>query len=143
MLIVSVGTGGAATVRDKLDVDDMHLLHYAKSIPSALMNAASAGWDMTCRMLGDCRHGLAIDREFGDMVVQSALDPNWTGPKQFTYLRYDPDVSAAGLQALGLGNIDPGSVQVMDSVDHIADIQRVGSAYAASNVLIDHFKGFA
>jgi patatin-like phospholipase/acyl hydrolase len=142
MLIVSIGTGSAPAVRAMLDVDDMHLIHYAKSMPSALMNAAAAGWDMTCRMLGECRHGGPIDREFGDMVASSDGAPNWTGPKLFTYLRYDPDVSAAGLSELGLGEIDPAKVQVMDSVAHIPAIQRVGSVYAATHVVPEHFQGF-
>ena len=43
---------------------DMHLIYNASAFPWALMNAAAAGWDMACRMLGDCR--LAAHRsEFG------------------------------------------------------------------------------
>jgi len=141
LLIVSVGTGSAAKARPDLTPDDLNLIHYAKNLPSALMNAASAGWDMTCRILGECRHGGPIDREFGAMVMPAATDPNWTGPKLFTYLRYDPDVAPAGLRELGLGDIDPTVVQVMDSVEHIADIQRVGATYA-TKVVIEHFKGF-
>ncbi|HUL12939.1 MAG TPA: patatin-like phospholipase family protein [Methylococcaceae bacterium] len=142
LLIVSVGTGSADKARPNLDVDDLNLVHYAKNIPSALMNAASAGWDMVCRTLGECRHGGMIDREIGDMVMPAATDPNWTGPKLFTYLRYDPDVTAAGLRELGLADIDPAKVQVLDSVDHIADIRRVGAAYAAKNIVLEPFKGF-
>lgn len=141
LLIVSAGTGSAAKARPDLTPDDLNLIHYAKNLPSALMNAASAGWDMTCRILGECRHGGPIDREFGAMVMPAATDPNWAGPKLFTYLRYDPDVTPAGLRELGLGDIDPTVVQVMDSVEHIADIQRVGSTYA-TKVVIEHFKGF-
>jgi len=143
MLIVSVGTGSAPNVLSKRDVvDDMNLIHFAKNVPSALMNAASAGWDMACRTLGVCRHGSAIDREIGDMVSPSPNDPNWTGPKLFTYLRYDPNVTAEGLKVLGLTDIDPAKVQVLDSVDHIPDIRRVGIAYAAQHVKPEHFPGF-
>jgi hypothetical protein len=106
------------------------------------MNAASAGWDMTCRTLGICRHGRPIDREIGDMVSPSPDDPNWTGPKLFTYLRYDPDVSLEGLKDLGLTDIDPSKVHLMDSVDHIPDIRRVGITYAAKHVQPAHFDGF-
>lgn len=142
LLIVSIGTGGAAKTRPDLSVNEMNLIHYATSIPSALMNAASAGWDMACRVLGECRHGSVIDREFGDMVLPSASDCNWTGQKLFTYLRYDPDVSQAGLKAINLNDVIAENVQVMDSVDHIPDIQRVGSSYAAKHVNIDQFNGF-
>ena len=67
--------------------------------------------------------------------------PNWTAPKLFTYLRYDPDVTAEGLRDLGLGDVRPESVQVMDSVEFVADIQRVGQAYAG-RVSLDHLDGF-
>lgn len=143
LLIVSVGTGSAPNVLAKGEgVDDLNLIHFAKNVPSALMNAACAGWDMTCRTLGVCRHGRPIDQEFGDMISSSPDDPNWTGPKLFSYLRYDPDVSFEGLKDLGLPDIDPAKVQVLDSVGHIADIQRVGTSYAAKYVKPAHFDGF-
>lgn len=142
LLLVSIGTGIAAKALLDLNVRDMHLLHYATSIPAALMNAASAGWDMACRTLGECRHGGKIDRELGDMVMQPGGGSNWTGQKLFTYVRYDPDVSQEGLNALNLNFVNADNVQVLDSVDYIPDIQRVGSVYAAKHVSMDHFKGF-
>lgn len=142
MLIVSVGTGNAAKARPDLASDDLNLIHYAKNLPSALMNAASAGWDMACRLLGECRHGGPIDREFGAMLQAGPEDSNWTGAKLFTYLRYDPDVSAAGLLELDLDDIDPAKVQVMDSVAYIEEIQKVGDRYAQRHVNIDDFRGF-
>ncbi len=72
LLIVSVGTGGAAAVRPDLKPEEMWLLDAAKTVPGALMNAASAGWDMACRVLGECRFGRPIDRELG--VVKSIVD---------------------------------------------------------------------
>ncbi len=41
-------------------------------------------------------------------------------------IRYAPDVTAEVLRGLGLGGIRPESVQMMDSVEFVADIQRVG-----------------
>jgi len=67
---------------------------------------------------------------------------NWTGPKLFTYLRYDPDVSSEGLKALGLTDINPAKMQQMDSVDNIPDIRRVGITYATKHVNPQHFLGF-
>jgi patatin-like phospholipase/acyl hydrolase len=143
LLVVSVGTGSAAKARPGLQADDLWLLDHAKNIPSALMNAASAGWDMACRMLGECRFGADIDREYGDMVLTEEGVGNWTGTKQFAYVRYDPDVSRAGLDALGLDGVKAEHVQLMDSVEHIRDIQRVGEAYAMKTVSLDHLRGFA
>ena len=145
LLVVSVGTGSAAKARPTLDEDDLWLIDHAKNIPGALMNAASAGWDMACRMLGECRFGLPIDREIGDMVLApgaSAGASNWTGAKQFAYVRYEPDVTSTGLAGLGLADIDPATVQVMDSVKHVDDIQRVGAAFAARHVDLKHLTGF-
>ena len=142
MMIVSVGTGGAAKAQADLKAADMHLLYNASSLPGALMNAASAGQDMACRILGDCRFGGPIDREFGAMVGGPNAAPNWTGAKLFGYVRYDPDVSAAGLAALGLADIDAKAMQTMDSVDHMPDIQRVGRTFAQAHVRLDHLRGF-
>lgn len=142
LLIVSIGTGSTAKVQSSLKANDMNLLYYAINVPSALMNAATAGWDMTCRILGECRHGRVIDNEFGDMVMQPGDEANWTGQKLFAYLRYDPDVSQAGLDTLNLNYVKAENVQVMDSVEFISDIQRVGSSYAAKHVNIAHYNGF-
>jgi len=130
LLIVSIGTGKAPKERYDLDVDDMNLLHHAKSVPSALMNAASSGWDMACRMLGHCRFGAEIDREYGDMVMPKGGESNWTGEKLFSYVRYDPDVTKEGLAELGLEHIKPENIQSLDSIKYMEEIQEVGKTYA-------------
>jgi hypothetical protein len=126
LLIVSVGTGSAPFARPDLKASDLWLLDHAKNIPGALMNAASAGWDMACRTVGQCRHGRDLDREIGTMQGEAMA----TGAQQFAYVRYDPDVSQAGLDALGLPQVRAGDVQTLDSIDHIPAIQSVGVAYA-------------
>jgi patatin-like phospholipase/acyl hydrolase len=142
LLIVSVGTGSAAkTLVKNTGVGELNILHFAQNVPSALMNAASAGWDMVCRTLGACRHGGLIDREIGDMV-QSQNSANFSGPKLFSYLRYDPSVTREGLDALGLRDIDPDHVQTLDSVAYMDDIRRVGIEYAKAHIKLEHFKGF-
>ena len=141
LLVVSVGTGAAPRARPNLSPADLWLLEYAKSMPSALMNAASAGWDMACRTIGECRFGGPIDREFGHGITAPGEPAQWTGPKQFAYLRYDPDVTTEGLAALGLGDVKAENVQVMDSVAFVDDIQRVGKAFS-DKVTAEHFKNF-
>ncbi len=142
MLIVSIGTGRAANARPGLTEDDLWLLDHAKNVPSALMNAAADGWDMACRSIGACRYGADIDREYGDNVLDVDDSAALAG-KLFSYVRYDPDVTAAGLAALGLQDIEPEQVRLMDSTDHIPQIQRVGARYAADRVdVARHFRGF-
>ncbi len=143
MLLMSVGTGASALANAKLAARDMNLIYNATSIPSALMNAASAGWDMACRTIGDCRHGAEIDREFRDMVGPTEKgSSNSTVPKLFTYLRYNAELSRPGLDALGLLKIEPQDVQALDSVEHIAALQQVGKAYAEQHLRIADFDGF-
>ena len=141
LLIVSVGTGSAAETWPDLDTGDMNLIHHAKNLPGALMNAASAGWDMACRTLGRCRFGAEIDREFGSMTMDGEV-ANATCPKLFTYVRYNPELTRGGLDALGLPAVDPAKVRQLDSIANIPDIQRVGTAYAAQHVTTAHFPGF-
>lgn len=143
MLVVSIGTGNSPRpLPENTYTDDLNLIHYAKNIPGALMNAASAGWDMTCRVLGDCRHGEPIDREFGAMVNETSSERNWTGDKLFSYLRYDPDVTLDGLKSIGITDIEPARVSRLDSVESIPQIQRVGIEYARVHIKPEHFHGF-
>jgi predicted acylesterase/phospholipase RssA len=139
LFVVSVGTGKAANDRPDLQADDLWLLDHAKNIPSALMNAAVDGWDMACRTIGECRFGSEIDREFGDLAVEAGS----TSGRLFSYVRYDPDVTPEGLSRLGLADVDSAHVRLMDSTDHIAEIQKVGTTYSARHVDIErHFAGF-
>jgi hypothetical protein len=62
-------------------------------------------------------------------------------PKLFTYVRYNADLSRHGLDALGLPNIDPKTVQKLDSVEFIPQLQEVGRA-VAKKVNIDDYAGF-
>jgi patatin-like phospholipase/acyl hydrolase len=138
MLLVSIGTGNAAKANADLEPREMHLLYNAQTIPSALIYGAQNQQDMLCRVFGKCRAGDPLDREIGDL----AAAPSPAGPKAFTYLRYDADVSREGLNALGLQDIQPEHVQLMDSVDYIAPIQRVGQAVASRKVKPEHYDGF-
>lgn len=138
MLVVSIGTGTSPRENAELKASDMHLLYNATGVPSALMNAAQAGQDLMCRVFGKCVAGDPIDREVGDLI--GAAGP--VSPKLFTYMRYDPDVTRAGLDKLGLADVDPKKVQTLDSVDYIDDIQKVGRAFAEQRVDAKHFTGF-
>jgi uncharacterized protein len=138
LLVVSIGTGTSPQANADLDPSQMNLLYNAGSIPSALMYAALNEQDMLCRIFGKCLAGDVLDREVGDLI--GAKGP--VGPsKLFTYVRYNAELSAEGLGALGLGNIKPENVQKLDSVEHVGDLQRVGKA-VARKVKPAHFAGF-
>ncbi len=138
MLVVSIGTGTCPQANADLDPNEMNLLYNASSVPSALMYAALNEQDLLCRVFGNCLAGDELDREVGDL--RNVKGP--VGPKRlFTYARYNAELSAQGLQALGLADIRPEDVQKLDSVAHVADLQRVGQA-AAKQVRPEHFAGF-
>jgi hypothetical protein len=135
MLIVSVGTGTSAGENDSLKPDEMNLLFNATTIPSALMYAALNEQDFLCRVFGDCVAGPPLDREVDTMMPSR-------GPlnaKLFRYARYNAELTAKGLTALGCGRIEPTSVQKLDSIDAIPDLQTIGKAVAEQKVDRAHF----
>lgn len=137
MLLVSVGTGVSAQANADLQPGEMNLLYHAGSVPSALMFAALNEQDMLCRVFGDCRFGAALDRELGDLC--GARGP--VEPKLFTYVRYNAELSRAGLDQMGLPDVHPEAVQKLDSVAHMEELKRVGEA-VARQVEAEHFQGF-
>ena len=102
------------------------------------MTAALHEQDFLCRVFGRCVAGNKLDSEVGDMIGKSGP----ANPKLFTYVRYNADLSLAGLTRLGLPRIQPKDVQRLDSVDHMKDLQQVGRAVADLNVRPEHFIGF-
>jgi patatin-like phospholipase/acyl hydrolase len=139
LLIISLGTGTCPEANEDLGPGDMNLLYNAKSLPSALMNAALNEQDILCRSFGKCIYGDEIDREIGDLIDQNTHFP--AQHKLFTYARYNAELSRSGLDKIGLTNIDPEHVQMLDSVKHIAELQQVGQTIA-KKVNREHFKGF-
>jgi patatin-like phospholipase/acyl hydrolase len=135
MLIVSVGTGHARDANLNLSPNDMNLIYNAGAIPSALMAAALHEQDLLCRVFGRCLVGDPINLELGDL--KQARTP---GPKLFTYMRYNAELTSGGLARLGV-DVDPKAVQQLDSVGAIGQLQQVGRAVAKS-VEPAHFTGF-
>jgi len=86
----------------------------------------------------------AIDREVGDMcLANGSASRRAAADKLFTYVRYNADLSAGALAALGIDDASAGKVQKLDAVDGIPDLQRVGRAVAERDVRAAHFDGFA
>jgi hypothetical protein len=147
MLLVSIGTGTSPDANANLRPGQMNLLFNASAIPSALMFAALNEQDFLCRVFGDCLVGDPLDLEIGDMIGQPAGEGNLIGhrgpvePKLFTYLRYNAELSRAGLDRLGLADIEPQAVQQLDSVEHKGDLKRIGEA-VATRIDRSHFAKF-
>lgn len=90
-------------------------------------------------MFGRCRHGATIDREVRDLADH---DLGLPGERMFTYMRYNAELTAEALTVLGLPVIRPDDGQKMDSVDHIAELQKIGQKVAERDVESSHFEGF-
>jgi hypothetical protein len=139
MLLVSIGTGTAASANDSLAPEQMNIIYNASSLPSALMFAASNEQDFLCRTFGNCVNGGVLDRELLDMKGENGAGP--VRPKLFRYMRYNAELTRKGLDELGLPEVNPADVQQLDSIAHITELQAVGRA-VAKEVNIDHFAGF-
>lgn len=139
LLLVSVGTGGAAAVHPKLRPGKVTLAFNARNLPSVFMNGASVSQDLLCRSLGRCRAGQPIDREFGDRLDATGI----SGESLFTYVRYNADLSDEALEDFGVE--DPKrrkKVRQLDAVNEVPLLQELGRRAAADVDLDCHFAGF-
>jgi uncharacterized protein len=135
LLLVSVGTGISPAANENLAPGEMNLLYNATSLPSALMFGAQYQQDLLCRAFGNCLHGDKLDNEVNDM--RGALGANQAA-KQFTYLRYNAELTIKGLTALKLGHIEPAHVQQLDSTAHMDELKTVGES-VGMQVAAAHF----
>jgi uncharacterized protein len=135
MQIVSIGTGTSAGENYSLRPEEMNLIFNATALPSALMYAALNEQDLLCRVFGDCVAGALLDREVHDLIgSRGPLDK-----KLFRYARYNAELTREGLAALGCQDIQPTTVQRMDSIEAISDLERIGSAVAEKSLKPEHF----
>lgn len=148
MLLVSIGTGSAARVDQDLDERGRIILGEVARLPSVLMGGANVDQDINCRSVGRCIFGAEIDRELGDMrprrgdPLSGELIPTHEDcGRAFLYARYDPDVTRAGLDDLGLSDVKPEQVQALDAVRYIEKMRDVGRAYAEKFVNTAIFHG--
>ena len=146
MLLVSIGTGMVRGGTPKLRASQMTLLYNARSVPSALLDAALHDQDLLCRAFGRCTFGATVDSEVGDMRSRDAISPRSASlrsePKKFTYVRYNPELSEKGLEDLELAGIRPEDVQPLDSAAHLPELTAIGQAYARKFVDLTHFGPF-
>ena len=132
---MSIGTGISPEANENLVPGEMNLLYNAASLPSALMFGALYQQDLLCRVLGNCLHGDKLDREIGDLRGT----PSRAGTsKQFTYVRYNAELTEAGLAKLDLKDIDAKHVQQLDSITYMSELTRVGEA-VGRQVSDEHF----
>lgn len=154
LLLVSVGTGAAPALSD-MDESGINIASNVAKLPGNLMYGIQVDQDINCRVVGRCSYGTVIDRELFDLTprglppetqaqadVQAPLRPlNEDLGRAFLYARYNADLSADGLAALGCGYMDPGDVQKMDDTSQIDNLYTIGRC-AAKQVDLAHFGSF-
>ena len=149
LLVMSIGTGSAPNTESDVHSGGKNAFSNLVSFPGALMYGSAVDQDINCRVIGRCIHGgeydkeikrceTEIDSEVGDLVDRSDPIKDDLG-RQFTYARYNAELSKKWLQKRGLGDIDPANVSKLDSIEFIPDLIRVGQALA-NEVKIEHFR---
>lgn len=145
LLIVSVGTGAAASAGPGATDAHRNLVSNVAHMPGGLMYAMLVDQDINCRTIGRCSHGARIDSELGDMVPRDGaggeIPRTQNLGRAFLYARYNAELSVKGLTELGLPDIKPEDVQQLDSVEHVGELSRVGKA-AAKQVTLAHLGPF-
>lgn len=137
LLLVSVGTG---LLPKNLVHETVETVNFIKTLPAAahaLMYTSAVEQDLMCRSFGRVIAGDAIDSEVGDLSADSAIG----GKALFTYARYNADLSARGLEDLGLA-YDEKVTFSLDCLDSIDACIEVGKRVADRSVSLGHFDGF-
>jgi hypothetical protein len=140
MLILSIGTGTSPGTQSELGPRQMNLLFNATTIPAALMFAALNEQDLLCRVFGDCRAGDRLDGEVEDVI--GSVGPLEREQKLFSYVRYNTELSRAGLDAIDCKDIQPDQVQALDSISSVPLLREVGLKVAEKKVALSHFAEF-
>ncbi|HEV2706896.1 MAG TPA: patatin-like phospholipase family protein [Pyrinomonadaceae bacterium] len=144
LLLISVGTGAAPYLDSNVHTQD-NIAQNLANIPSALMYGAQVDQDINCRTVGRCVYGEPIDAELGDLIPRDergdVIPLSQDRGRAFLYARYNADLSSRWLNKMGLGDIDPSKVSKLDSVEHIADLRRIGRR-VAEEVKLEHFGSF-
>ena len=138
LLLISVGSGNSTGTQGNLSPQEMNILYHASQVPAALLAAAQQEQDFLCRIFAETLEGEPLDSEIGDMRGRGIPG----SPKLFSYVRYNAELSRAGLDWLGLPNITPAHVHPLDAVEFLDEVQQIGIALAERKVRPDHFAHF-
>lgn len=155
LLLISVGTGIATHAGMRPGESMSYLPGTLASLPGNLMYQMNVEQDIVCRTIGRCVHGTLLDREILDLMDRQShgelkIEQQLAQPllpldkdlgKAFLYARYNADLSKAGLEAMGVSDMDPKSVQQMDAVDRIDDLLKIGR-HVGLSVQREHFGPF-
>ena len=138
LLLISIGSGNSTGTEGNLSPQEMNILYHASRVPAALLAAAQQEQDFLCRIFGETLEGEPLDSEIGDMHGCGIRGRQ----KLFSYVRYNAELSRAGLDWLGLPNVNPAHVHPMDAVEFLDEVQQIGVALAERKVMPEHVARF-
>lgn len=153
LLVVSVGAGTAPVLGSQFDDPYSSVVSSAFNTLKTLMSQAAFDQDINCRTIGRCRHGLPLDREVGDLIpriptntpigdsTDNIIPLEKDLGRNFLYVRYDADLSPDGLHAMGLSKIKSDSVNKLDAVDNLSQLEDIGKKLA-EEVDLKHLGSF-
>jgi patatin-like phospholipase len=155
LLILSIGTGAAESLGATAARPNKNIVSTVAGLPGELMYGIQVDQDVSCRAVGRCTFGARLDREIMDMVPRQlreemTLEEQYAAPvvplstnlgRHFLYVRYNADLSDAGLKDLGFVNVNAASIQKMDAVENIPILLDIGRA-AVKRAEADHFGCF-
>ena len=155
LLILSIGTGAAESLGATAARPNKNIVATVAGLPGELMYGIQVDQDVSCRAVGRCTFGARLDREIMDMVPRQlreemTLEEQYAAPvvplstnlgRHFLYVRYNADLSDAGLKDLGFVNVNAASIQKMDAVENIPILLDIGRA-AVKRAEADHFGCF-
>jgi hypothetical protein len=148
LLVVSVGTGSAPVLGGTAAAPSTNLAEAGINTLQSLMSQTAVDQDINCRMIGRCSYGGIIDRELHDLIPADPQTPDRplrldidTG-KAFLYVRYNAELTEAGLCELGLDALAPRPLRKMDDVRTVPALRKVGQALG-ERVSLDHLGSFA
>lgn len=127
--IVSMGSMRFSSALPK-NVGKLWVLYNAKKIPPALIQGIAWEQDYICRCLGKCLYGEPLDREIGNLMEDSLPGQRW-----FSYVRYNESYNADAAEKLLKSHPN---LAELDAVTAIPILRKLGEAYAANHVQLQH-----
>jgi hypothetical protein len=136
LLLVSIGTGYWTHVRERDAVLESKLWDWAGAVPGMLMEDANWQSQLLLQWLSSSPTAVKIDSEVGDLGNdQLAAEP------LLSYLRYNVEIAAGALEALGLDALASRAeaLREMSDAGNRDALASIGDAAAAGQVKDEHF----
>jgi hypothetical protein len=134
LYLLSIGTGSVATVYAPGNMTRINRLGGALRVLEGLMAAISEQQDITCRAIGRCIYGPAIDRELGDLVPASQETISHQG---FLYCRYNYTFTEVD-RTRARNEFGSRNPLALDDLRSVPLLQELGAEYARETVSASH-----